>query len=811
MRSLFRNKFFDGSENDVVHRRALWILFFLPLLLLLPIAFKFGAVTTGDHELVAKLGLIKAIQSGHPIWWTDALDCGTLLLGSTSMPWTLGDFLYLLLTPRWAHNFSHILDPIIAGIGFYLWRVRSHGNQPLASLLGAITFQLSLQPISRLAIGHQVVSSQFAWLPWVLWCMDALLRGRWKVFIIIFPWLLFLMALATYPSTTIVFGMVVLGYVIWRYFDLRTCHEGEVNRLSFMRIGFICLFSSVLGLGLSSFIYFPAFEFAKYCVIPGSQDFNLKDYAYHLSLPIPCVGTLLLPYLFGGSFVEDAFWSNYMSPGNAGAFQEFALYSGLIPLWLLWSQRRSIFKISEARFWFFLGVVMFMISFGKLGGIYPILTYLPVFKNLRGPCRFIVVLPLVLACIATLGSELWSRNSLSDRVRSLHQLPKFILFVWGLAVLVILFVMGGYYFLVSFPLIEKHDFFIKLLHLFERYVLRASFTNLWIISLLALVFGLVIFFAKPSWKQSLGLLCLLVSIDLVFHAYPRLWRPSGNFNYYLNSQPISPILNQLTNHGSTRYVALKWSIPHNLSLLDGTSDICGFKDFVLRWHSELIRKANGENPFIYDFYGWGVLCESSPLLSLMRVNTLVSVNPITDEAWHQISQVGHFLIYQKPLMTPEAWFPRKVMVERDAALRLERLEKEVAGDPTQLALVESESDLLKLPREQLETQVNFFKKKALEYDIELSKPSVGLLCTAIGYYPDWIATDESGMSLTTTRVNHGFLGVNLDHPTQKILIRFSARAHWMGIYISLGCFVWWGIILIISFSPFKKRPQSTES
>lgn len=782
-------------------KQALFWLLTIPMVLLLPVAFEFGAVTMGDHELIAKLGLFTALKNGDSICWSEALDCGTLLLGSTSVPLTVGDLLYLILNYRWAHNLSHIIDIILAGFGFYLWRVYSSKSKPMSALLGAITYQLSLHPIAQLSIGHQLMSAQYALLPWALWCIDELLRKHLIRFLAVFPWLIFLMAMATYPVTTIALGMVVAFYLIWYLI--------KSNEKFYSYITMIMLFAggTLLGLGFAAFVYIPTIEFSHYCVLPGNLAFNIKDYAYHFSLPIPCITTLALPYLFGGRVIEDSFWSHYMSPAKTGGPNEFALYSGLIPLWLFWVNQHSLLRLQEIRFWLFTGIILLLISFGKWGGLYPIIHHLPVLANLRGPCRFTIALPIVFACLATIGSELWNCKTLEEQQNDIMQLLRIVI-----SLISISFVILGLSIIldrvISMNLEEiKNDLYIKIYKIIHGRIILASATNLQIISFLGLTWGVILFFTKISASSTLKILCLLAAVDLGTNAYPALWKPSGNYTYYLKPHPLSLELQNLTNHGHTRFASYYYSAPHNLALLDGTEDVSGFKDFVLQWHVELLRKLNGENPFTYDLYGLGIKRVSSPLFSLLRVDTLVSQKPIMENPWHEVRNVDSFHLYQGMKPAPMAWIPDRIKVVEESNERLKCLEQEVAYAPTKLALVEKTNDSVDLQNKTTGSLPRVIRKKGLNYEIIFDRPTTGLLCTTIGFYPNWIALSDHGQSLKVLKVNHAFVGVKLNRPISKVIIQFVPRAHQLGAYLSTVFVALWGgvIGICLYFSAKTKR------
>ncbi|MCC7518457.1 MAG: hypothetical protein IT578_04645 [Verrucomicrobiae bacterium] len=758
---------------------AVALLVLIPLALLAPLVLRFGSVTMGDHELVAKLGLLKAIREGGSPFWTEALDCGTLLLGCTSMPWTLGDLSFLIFGSKIAHNLSALADLVLAGVGFFLWRRRSWGNGPAASLLGAITYQLSLHPLSQLSVGHQVVTAQYACLPWGLWCLDLLAAGDRLRFLGLFPWIIFLMAMATYPATTLIFGLVMALYFGWR---ILARERRVAPRLSAFAL---FLGASLLGLAGAAFIYVPALTFASHCVLPGNPEHNIPDYFNHLTLPPPCLATLALPYLFGGSFTEPTFWSNYLSPANTGAPHEFAIYCGLLPLWLVWTQRSGIRRSSEATFWTGIALLLLVVAIGRWGGLYSLFRHLPIMENLRGSCRFIVAFPLACACLAAWGADRYAQAPEPERDRLLLRLP---LWLIALVTIACAFLLGALF--ADGALARWHpattpSWFPRVRALVHERIVAASASDLRMVASFAGIWGLLFLGAGRRFRTRPGFLCALAVADLAFNAWPMLWKPSGNATLYLRGHPLSRALTESCAQGRTRFADLDFSSPHNLALLNGSLDAAGFRDFVPRWHMQLVRKSNGENPCTYDLYNYG-LFRTSPLLSLMRVDTVVARNVVPPPPWREVERVEGVGIFRGPAVPPEAWLPRRVLVVPDPMKRLDELEKLVAPDPAGTAVIEKNLDLPEAAGE----VASVLKTGPLEYTIRFKEQAQGLLCTAIGWYPDWKAFYEK-TPLTTVRVNHAFLGARLDHPLDRVTLRFVPNAHFLGIRVSCLAFGVW--------------------
>lgn len=777
--------------------RAAAIAALLPALLLLPYALWYGAISVGDHEMVGKLGLLKALREGTSLAWTEAIECGTLLFGSLSLPLTFGDSLFAVLDERWASNFSQILDLALAGFGFALWRMRS-GAATGPSVLGAVVYACSLFPVSRVAQGHQCISSQFAWFPFLLWAVDGVALRRSRRALVALPLLVFLLAMGTYPSTTIVFALVAAARAAWAgWRAARGTPDGRPVWTGPMFPLLVLLAAGVLGVAMAGFVYVPSLAFARHAVMPGSAEFDFADYAYHLSLPAPLLPTMFIPYLYGGSFVEDRFWGNFLAPHHTGGFHEFVLYAGLVPLWLAWSRRRELAKEPEARFWFAIAVFLLLVSLGRWGGIYPLLARLPVLNSLRGPSRFLAALPMVLACLATLGAVSWRARPEPERSHDLALLLKWVLTVIVLSALALVGALG-----LSTVSTGRIAAFVR------EYILVASATNLQIACLFAMAWALAWLAVPAPRRLSCGFLVVLAFVDLAVHNAPRLAKPSGNYACYLTPQPVSEALRRLTACGKTRYAALNHCVPHNLALLDGTADILGFKDFSPRWHVELVRAINGDPPFTYSFYDWGVKRATSPLLSLCRVSTVVSLTPLAPP-WKEVGRVGALRLFQGPSPFPPAWLAVNVSVEPDRKRRIERMVLEAEKRSLLLtSFVEEAAAVVETSPLASSGAVDLRHTGALRYEAMLRQPTRGVLCTSIGYSPEWKAFAD-GVEAPVVRVNHAFVGVKLAKPASRVEICFVPTSHLLGIKVSAVAFSLWLLLALAMFWQARRHATRT--
>ena len=109
--------------------------------------------------------------------WNPLIFCGTPYAGNPQT-WPLYPVTALLPWMSAPHflNLTVALHVWLAGVGTYLFARRALGLGRAAALLAAVTFMFGGQLVSKEQFPNMVQAS--AWLPWVLWALDGLLRRR---------------------------------------------------------------------------------------------------------------------------------------------------------------------------------------------------------------------------------------------------------------------------------------------------------------------------------------------------------------------------------------------------------------------------------------------------------------------------------------------------------------------------------------------------------------------------------------------------------------------------------------------------------
>jgi hypothetical protein len=158
--------------------------------------------------------------------------------------------------------------------------------------------------------------------------------------------------------------------------------------------GLMAVFVAI-GAGISAVYYFPMAELAGQSVRPEGGLSHARAVAY--ALPLPHLVTAVSPFLF-----FDASTGAYQGAWNP---VEMALYAGLPTVVLagiaLWSRRRD----PLARFFAAAALIAVLLALGDSTPLHGLLHSLPVFRGLRAPARYVLLLDAALAVLAALGLD----------------------------------------------------------------------------------------------------------------------------------------------------------------------------------------------------------------------------------------------------------------------------------------------------------------------------------------------------------------------------------------------------------------------
>jgi hypothetical protein len=778
---------------------ALLILF--PVLFELPMAIYFGGITIGDAEMIQKLAFVRHLQAGLPLAWTQLVDCGTVFFGSTNASLSPWDLLIFVMSPVWVSTISFTSYLVLGGLGFYYWRVQKCGTAPFAALFGALVYEGNSYALINTSIGHETLMQQYGWFPFALWLIDELADGRWRRFILGFPWIIFLMALSTYPLMTWILNSILCLRLIWAAGFQRKQWGWLMRGLVLQGM------ASGLGLALFAFFFVPAAHFAGQTVSPGHPDFNEPNYRYHITLPITHLITLLNPYFYGDG-LRGTFWSNFLAHTRIGGFHEYVIYCGLAPLAIVWRYRQSLWNEREGRFWLLCLVLYTWICLGKWGGLYPLLAKLPVLNHFRGPARYTVIWPIALSILTCLALDRLQRNR-----ESLEPCVRITLRFVAIALALALLAWAGMSILfahLTLPPQVAPATASRIMDIITRQMLPASLTNLLVSFGVAFGTGAIGWWWWRHREENARALIVLLLFDLAITAWIFCWQPSGNREAYEEVDPVANWLGEHARRTGERVMDIDYTLPALRSLEDRFQQIDGYKPLHLPWYQEFINQLNKAPIRVYDTYDYRAKNPNSPLTRFLRVRYVVSHKPVEIREAHQAAAFGRTFIYEDRGGTWPLFYRSPVwQYVTDKGARLASLENAASQNRVPMLLEEKSRLCTEGPPPPLDrnTRLESTWDGGLVYRVSLNADRPCLLGSSITWYDEWRAVDQDGRPLKVLRVNHAFLGAEIPAGTREVRFFFEGRYHRMGIWLSLAAL---GGYLMIAFV-FRKPQQTVDA
>ena len=339
------------------------------------------------------------LTAGRVPLWNPLILCGTPYVGNPQT-WPLYPFAALLafVSPTQFINLTVAAHVWLAGLGTYLFSRRALGLTRGAAALAAVTFMFGGQLVSKEQFPNMVQAA--AWLPWVLWALDRLLR-TWRVRdALVLGMVLGLQLLAAHAQMTFLTLYLAAAYGVY------VVRRGPPAQI---------MGSQKLGNGSSSPLWLPHYwgrggllilAFAVAGSLAMGQLLPTVGVVHDAARQKLSFGTVnrfylspnqlanfVLPNLHGSPFAGD--WT------ARGNFWETCCYVGVIPfalaVWGVWNNR-------AARFWAIVFGVSLLLALGGNGLLYRLAYWvLPGFRAFHDPARCLLPACFALSLLAGVG------------------------------------------------------------------------------------------------------------------------------------------------------------------------------------------------------------------------------------------------------------------------------------------------------------------------------------------------------------------------------------------------------------------------
>jgi|GEM_PF-1291072 len=354
--------------------------------------------------------------------WNPLIFSGVPLAGNPQSTFFYPPFILFYLAPvQWAVTVLFVLHLIFAGTGMYLF-ARMKNMRFGVSLFCAAVFVMNWKVTSHVFAGHLTQTSAWAYIPWLFICIDKFARNPGiKPFagLSVCCCMLFLCG-----QMQVFYYATFAGSAYGAYLIIK--NRNNVIKKTAGYIG-----AMVLGMVLSAVSLVPILEMTRYFQRSGGTDFS---FAASYSLKWSDFITLFYPCFFvspepGSNITNQLFW-------------EYAVYAGLMPLFLLFVSYKPA-KKADSGFFILLLLFCVLFSLGQSTPFFKIMYYaVPGVKYFRCPARMYLLAGFALALLSGFGLKFVIENRTSKPVLNLTAA----VFVAGLifSTLHIIFQVAGY-------------------------------------------------------------------------------------------------------------------------------------------------------------------------------------------------------------------------------------------------------------------------------------------------------------------------------------------------------------------------------
>ena len=330
----------------------------------------------------------------HKVLWDPLLFSGFPMMADPQvLTWYPPAFLLSLLPGAWN---IFIIMAYVLGSSFMYGYVYALTRSRFAALTSGLVFGLSGFMMAHL--GHTVIIHVAAWIPLILWSLEALrqrLTVRWLIIGSVAVALCFLAG----HSQIFVYGLLVAGgYVLvlawsapvgrWRYFSTS-------------------LLMVVAGISLAAVQIVPTIELIGQSIRVG---YPFHDFVAH-ALPPRQAFTLIFPMVFGHPSASGAL--PYFGPDNQ---TELTGYVGLLPLMLAAVGLVVFRKKSLVWFWLCVAVFALVLATGDATPLARLLYHVPILNGFRAPARHFIELTVAVSVLSGLGVAAVLQQQVSSRL-----------------------------------------------------------------------------------------------------------------------------------------------------------------------------------------------------------------------------------------------------------------------------------------------------------------------------------------------------------------------------------------------------------
>ena len=308
--------------------------------------------------------------------------------------------------------------------------------------------------------------------------------------------------------------------------------------------------------------------------------------------------------------------------------------------------------------------------------------------------------------------------------------------------------------------------------------------------------GWLVLWLRPQWQQALGrVIGLLMLVELLLFAIDQSVQCDPSLYF-----PRIPALQQVVESEPGRVVGCS-AMPANLAGTHELRDVRGYDAIDPKRYVELVSRAADPHSLIFSYTAIQYLTPSlswdeqgdlrlPPLLDLLGVRYVIFRGNAYENAKPDFTSPDYFVMVNRAAL-PRAFVPRRVVLQRDPARRLDLLAAP-DFDPRAVAYVETE---VNLPSD-CQGDVSVLNEIPTRVTLSVSMETDGLVVLTDRWDKGWAAYLD-GQAAPILIVNHALRGVlvpkgarTLDFRYEPVSFRWGLAA--CGLAVSgLGFGTWW--------------------
>lgn len=645
---------------------------------------------------------------------------------------------------------------------------------PVAALISCLLLLSSGFVISNSLFATYLYS--YAGLPLLLWCIEMIVRGNRRGFIL-FPFVVAWTVLTGFPQLTMYIFLLTGSYALYR------CRNSTTHRLWFWA-SFV--FTGCVGLGMSAVQIVPMYELYHHAAITTeSSAFIFRTFL----MPYSHIFSVLIPNFFGNPSTYN-YWGYADYVETAASIGSVAIFFAILS-WLLSKKATKPFRIF---FTVVLGV-SFLIAFRWVGTEWLYRLPIPVLTT-GVPSRVMGIVTFALAILAGLGVDSYRANQKSKHIQWLA------IGVWG-----------------SIASITAVVFFLNAAHVTcSNTVITACFS----IAFRNSLFELLVFTAGAIFIVGTKMIPFFHRGQLFSIGVVLLVLGSGTYNAYkfvplmrgTDLMPSHPLLSHLSTYKTERIGYLGVVLPTDLATHYRFYDTNYYNPLYIKRYGELVSYVNtGDRKRGITRSDVNIVSDAtvSTELSFRRdrfwditgTALLVTKNnnkpqSVDQTVWHD----AQWNVTKRSTALPRVYLVDTVIVEPDSEKILSLLfSPEV--DIHNTAFVEESVERIHASSMKIATgsaTIDSYIVNSIHLNVNTSENS--FLVLSDNYYSGWKARVD-GVETKVYRTNYTFRGVEIPKGAHTVEFYYDPFSFRLGLMISIisfasilvfGISVWYGKI-----------------